>query len=106
MKKLKVFCFGFGQVAENFINKLIIEKKDFDLSITSRQETHQIEFNNLKITSFFFNNDKIVFGKSFLPPTSTAAGTNNHKSVTNANAVPRKSGDICGSELRIANDNN
>ena len=58
MSKLKVFCFGFGQVAESFINKLIIEKKDFDLSITSRQETHQIEFNNLKITSFFFNNDK------------------------------------------------
>ena len=58
MKKLKVFCFGFGQVAESFINKLIIEKKDFDLSITSRQETHQIEFNNLKTTSFFFNNDQ------------------------------------------------
>ena len=58
MSKLKVFCFGFGQVAESFINKLNIEKKDFDLSITSRQETHQIEFNNLKITSFFFNNDK------------------------------------------------
>ena len=58
MSKLKVFCFGFGQVAESFINKLIIEKKDFDLSITTRQETHQIEFNNLKITSFFFNNDK------------------------------------------------
>ena len=58
MKKLKVFCFGFGQVAESFINKLIIEKKDFDLSITSRQETHQIEFNNLKIKSFFFNNDQ------------------------------------------------
>ena len=58
MKKLKVFCFGFGQVAESFINKLIIEKKDFDLSITSRQETHQIEFNNLKITSFLFNNDQ------------------------------------------------
>ena len=58
MSKLKVFCFGFGQVAESFINKLIIEKKNFDLSITSRQETHQIEFNNLKITSFFFNNDQ------------------------------------------------
>ena len=58
MSKLKVFCFGFGQVAESFINKLIIEKKDFDLSITSRQETHQIEFNNSKITSFFFNNDQ------------------------------------------------
>ncbi len=58
MSKLKVFCFGFGQVAESFINKLIIEKKDFDLSITTRQETHQIEFNNLKITSFLFNNDQ------------------------------------------------
>ena len=49
MGKLKVFCFGFGQVAESFVNKLIYEKKAFDLSITSRQETHQIEFNNLKI---------------------------------------------------------
>ena len=58
MSKIKIFCFGFGQVAENFINKLISENKDFDLSITSRQETHQIEFNNLKITSFEFNSEK------------------------------------------------
>ena len=58
MSKLQVFCFGFGQVAESFINKLIIEKKDFDLSITSRQETHQIEFNNFKINSYQFTNDK------------------------------------------------
>ena len=58
MSKLKVFCFGFGQVAENFINKLIIEKKELELSITSRQETHIINFNNLKFTSFLFTNDK------------------------------------------------
>ena len=58
MSKLKVFCFGFGQVAEFFINKLIQEKKDFDLSITSRQETHQIEINNLKVSSFQFSHDK------------------------------------------------
>ena len=58
MDKIKIFCFGFGQVAENFINKLINEKKDFNLSITSRQETHQIEFNNIKINSYQFNNDK------------------------------------------------
>ena len=57
MNKLKIFCFGFGQVAESFINKLTQEKKDFDLSITSRQETHQIKFNNLKINSYFFKND-------------------------------------------------
>ncbi len=58
MSKLKVFCFGFGQVAESFVNKLIQEKKIFDLSITSRQETHQIEFNRIKINSYKFTNTK------------------------------------------------
>ncbi|MEC7136643.1 MAG: NAD-dependent epimerase/dehydratase family protein [Pseudomonadota bacterium] len=59
MNKLKIFCFGFGQVAVGFINKLINEKKIFDLSTTSRQETHQIELNNIKIKSFQFSKDKI-----------------------------------------------
>ncbi len=58
MSKFKIFCFGFGQVAESFVNKLIHEKKDLDLSITSRKETHEIEFNGLKINSFLFNNEK------------------------------------------------
>ena len=58
MNKLKVFCFGFGQVAENFTNKLISEKKDLDLSITSRQETHQVDLNNFKISSYLFSNNK------------------------------------------------
>tara|TARA_Y100001958_G_C21222523_1_gene547876 strand:- start:497 stop:1375 length:879 start_codon:yes stop_codon:yes gene_type:complete len=58
MSKLKIFCFGFGQVAESFINKLIDEEKDLDLSITSRQETHLLEFNNLKIKSYQFKIDK------------------------------------------------
>ena len=57
MSKLKVFCFGFGQVAKSFINKLIFEKEDLSLSITSREKTHQIEFNDLKVTSYFFNTD-------------------------------------------------
>ncbi len=58
MSRIKIFCFGFGQVAESFINKLTQESQDFDLSITSRQETHEIEFNNLKIKSYHFNDDK------------------------------------------------
>ena len=58
MNKLKVFCFGFGQVAESFINKLINQKKNFDLSVTSRQETHEIEINNIKIKSYQFTKDK------------------------------------------------
>ena len=58
MIKLKIFCFGFGQVAESFINKLINENRSFDLSVTSRQETHKIEFNNIKIKSYQFTYDK------------------------------------------------
>ena len=60
MNKLKIFCFGFGQVAENFINKLINEKKIFDLNITSRQETHQIEFNNIKINHTILKMIKLI----------------------------------------------
>ena len=58
MSKIKIFCFGFGQVAESFINKLIDEKKNFELDVTTRQDTHQIEFNNLNITAFFLNGNK------------------------------------------------
>ena len=58
MSSLNIFCFGFGLVAENFIKKLISENKKFNLSVTSRQETHQIEINNLKIKSYLFNDDK------------------------------------------------
>ena len=41
MNKLKVFCFGFGQVAESFINKLIIEK-EFRFKYNLQKETHQM----------------------------------------------------------------
>ena len=58
MSKINIFCFGFGQVAECFVNKIIQEKKDFDLTVTSRQETHQVEFNNIKIKSYQFTDDK------------------------------------------------
>ena len=58
MSTFNIFCFGFGQVAESFINKLFSENKKFNLSITSRQETHQIELNNLKITSYLFSKDR------------------------------------------------
>ena len=59
MNKVKIFCFGFGQVAEGFINKLIKEKIDLDLSITSRQESHQVNFNGLKFSSYQFDGEKI-----------------------------------------------
>ena len=58
MDKINIFCFGFGQVAESFINKLIHENKKFNLNITTRKESHQIEIDKLKINSYMFDNDK------------------------------------------------
>ena len=62
MSKFNLFCFGFGQVAENFVNKLLKEKLDFNLNITSRKESNEINFNGFKFNSFNFNEEK--FDKS------------------------------------------
>ena len=58
MNKINIFCFGFGQVAEAFINALIDRNINFKLGISSRKDTHQIEINNIKINSYMFDNDK------------------------------------------------
>ena len=39
MKDINIFCFGFGQVAKNFIKKLNKEKFNIKLSTTSRDKT-------------------------------------------------------------------
>ena len=44
MNKINIFCFGFGQVAEAFINKIIDRNINFKLGITSRKHTHQNAF--------------------------------------------------------------
>ena len=59
MKEINIFCFGFGQVAKEFIKKLLTEKYNLNIAITTRQESDIIEFLGQKISSFEFNNDKI-----------------------------------------------
>ncbi len=59
MKELNIFCFGFGQVAKEFIKKLLSEKYNLNIAITTRQESNIIEFSGQKISNFEFNNDKI-----------------------------------------------
>ena len=59
MKELNIFCFGFGQVAKEFIKKLLSEKYNLNIAITTRQESNSIEFLGQKISNFEFNNDKI-----------------------------------------------
>ena len=58
MKKIKIFCFGFGQVAKAFIKKLQNEKYDIELSVTSRGKSETKKFNNLIFHSYSFENDR------------------------------------------------
>ena len=59
MSKMKVFCFGFGQVAKYFIKKILKEKIALELNVTSRKNTHNLTFEGLDMNSFEFNNKKI-----------------------------------------------
>jgi len=58
MKEINIFCFGFGQVAKNFIEKLIIEKYDIKLSTTSRSESAKENFKGVNYNSYLFNSEK------------------------------------------------
>jgi len=58
MKKINIFCFGFGQVAKNFIKKLSIEKYNINLSTTSRSESSKKTFKGINYNSYSFNSEK------------------------------------------------
>jgi len=58
MKEINIFCFGFGQVAKNFIKKLSIEKYNINLSTTSRSESSKRTFKGINYNSYLFNNEK------------------------------------------------
>ena len=57
MKDINIFCFGFGQVAKAFIQKLKLENFNINLSTTSRKKTHTLKFDNINYTSFQFEGD-------------------------------------------------
>jgi nucleoside-diphosphate-sugar epimerase len=58
MKQINIFCFGFGQVAKNFIKKLSIEKYDINLSVTSRSKSSNETFEGINYISYLFNSKK------------------------------------------------
>ena len=58
MKNINIFCFGFGQVAKNFIKKLFIAKYNINLSVTSRSETSKKFFKGINYNSYLFNSEK------------------------------------------------
>ena len=64
MKDINIFCFGFGQVAKNFIKKLSIEKYNITLTTTSRSESSKENFKGIDYNSYLFNSKK--FDKNLL----------------------------------------
>ena len=66
MNNINIFCFGFGQVAKNFIKKINLEKFNVNLSVTSREvskekKIDEISYNNYQFTDGNF--DKNLLNK-------------------------------------------
>ena len=59
MTKIKVFCFGFGQVAQYFARKILKENKELELNISSRKKSYISKFEGLNMNSYEFSNTKI-----------------------------------------------
>ena len=58
MKKINIFCFGFGRVAKSFINKVNLENHNIILHTTSRSENlanfnrHFLKMKNMTPTEY------------------------------------------------------
>ena len=57
MEAKNIICFGFGQVATNFIKKLNNQGISFKLTTTSREESKNKKFENLSYESFQFTEE-------------------------------------------------
>jgi len=57
VKNVNIFCFGFGQVAKNFIYKLKTENFNINLSTTSRDETKQKQIYDINYNSYQFKDE-------------------------------------------------
>jgi nucleoside-diphosphate-sugar epimerase len=64
MSTMNIICFGFGQVAKNFIKKINDEGILFNLTTTSREETKNKKFENVDYQSFQFTEKG--FDKKFI----------------------------------------
>ena len=55
MRKINIFCFGFGQVAKNFIKTLNAKNIDITLTVTSRENSGKKIYDGIKHDSFQFS---------------------------------------------------
>jgi nucleoside-diphosphate-sugar epimerase len=64
MDNINIFCFGFGQVAKNFIKKINTKNIDITLTVTSRESTGKKIFDGIEYESFQFSQD--LFDKNLI----------------------------------------
>ena len=64
MTAMNIVCFGFGQVAKNFIKKLNNNGVSFKLTATSREESKNKKFENINYESFQLKENS--FDKNFI----------------------------------------
>ena len=64
MNTNKIICFGFGQVAKNFIKRLNEQGFLFKLTTTSRENSKNKKFENINYESFQFTEE--VFDKNLI----------------------------------------
>ena len=55
MKAMNITCFGFGQVAKNFIKKIHSENLKINLTVTSRDKSEKKKFGSLDYQSLHFS---------------------------------------------------
>ena len=65
MKNINIFCFGFGQVAKNFVKKINSENYNVNLSVTSRNKTSKKIFNGVNYQNYLFDNER--YDKKIIP---------------------------------------
>ena len=61
---MNIVCFGFGQVAKNFIKRLNEQGVSFKLTTTSREDSKNKKFENINYESFQFTEE--VFDKNLI----------------------------------------
>ena len=72
MKKINIFCFGFGQVAKNFIKKINSKNLQVNLTATSREKSEKRSFDNLEYESFEFSENS--FDQKLIDPMKAIVG--------------------------------
>jgi len=55
METVNIVCFGFGQVAKNFIKKINLENLKINLTVTSREKSEKKSFDGLGYESLQFS---------------------------------------------------